>query len=393
MVSSLAFSVIGFSIALLVSPFWSQHLAVGIALLVGMVALCVYVLKLVRRLSQARTRAEEANLAKRQFVSVVSHEMRTPLNAIIGMTDLLRDTTLTREQREMVDTACDSGRAMVELIEDVLDFSRIEAGKLTLASEDFDLYAVVNSAASILAPQAIAKGLDFKVSIMPDVPPEVRGEAGRLKQILINLLGNAMKFTEQGGVTLHCSLLHQSEKKAALKFSVRDTGIGIAPEDQKRIFEAFSQADQSVTRRFGGTGLGTTIAKQLVELMGGEIALESAPGLGTTFWVQLEFELRGAPTPSVVQEEFASTLVVLVGWPEADSAPSAANIRALGRPINASLQPESRQTSIRCERSISGDILGRARAFCSRGPEARRASKPHFRVVARADPGLRGRTT
>jgi two-component system sensor histidine kinase RpfC len=320
LISSLVFSVIGFSIALAVSPFWDAHLGVGVALLVGMIALCVYVLGLVRRLSQARARAEAANRAKRQFVSVVSHELRTPLNAIIGMTELLADTSLSREQREMVTTARESGRAMLDLVHDVLDFSKIEAGKLTLAAEPFDLYAVVNSSALILTPQANAKGLDFRVSIMPDVPPSVRGDASRLKQVLINLLSNSIKFTERGSVTLHVSLLGQSEGKCALKFSVRDTGIGIAPEDQKRVFESFTQADQTVTRRFGGTGLGTTISKQLVELMGGRIGLESALGLGSTFWFELEFELGDATAPVSLEDEFASTMVVLAGWPAAEAA-------------------------------------------------------------------------
>jgi two-component system sensor histidine kinase RpfC len=320
LISSLVFSVIGFSVALGVSPFWEGHLGVGVALLVGMIALCVYVLGLVRRLSQARARAEAANRAKRQFVSVVSHELRTPLNAIIGMTELLADTSLTREQREMVATARESGRAMLDLVHDVLDFSKIEAGKLTLAAEPFDLYAVVNSSALILTPQANAKNLDFRVSIMPDVPPNVRGDASRLKQVLINLLSNSIKFTERGSVALHVSLLGQSDGKCALKFSVRDTGIGIAPEDQKRVFESFTQADQTVTRRFGGTGLGTTISKQLVELMGGRIGLESAPGLGSTFWFELGFELSEATAPAPLEDEFANTMVVLAGWPSTEAA-------------------------------------------------------------------------
>ena len=319
LISSLVFSVIGWTVALVVSPFWSAHFGIGIALLVGMIALCVYVLGLVRRLSQARARAEAANRAKRQFVSVVSHELRTPLNAIIGMTELLTDTALTREQREMVATARESGRAMLDLVHDVLDFSKIEAGKLTLSVEPFDVYAVVNSAALILTPQTNAKGLDFRVSIMPDVPPNVRGDASRLKQVLINLLSNSIKFTERGSVALHVSLLGQSDGRCGLKFTVRDTGIGIAPDDQRRVFESFTQADQTVTRRFGGTGLGTTISKQLVELMGGKIGLESALGLGSTFWFEIEVGLSEAAIPAALEEEFANTLVVLAGWPSAEA--------------------------------------------------------------------------
>lgn len=382
LVSSLAFSVVGFSIVLAISPFWLSHPAVGLALLAGMMALCLYVLQLVRRLSQALTRAEDANLAKRQFVSVVSHELRTPLNAILGMTDLLRDTALSREQREMVETARESGRVMAELVDDVLDFSRIEAGKLALAPVDFDLYAAVNSAASILMPHAAAKRLEFKVSIMPDVPPAVHGDSGRLKQILINLLANAVKFTEEGGVALHVSLLRENQRAAALKFTVRDSGIGIAPADQQRIFDAFSQADQSVTRRFGGTGLGTTIAKQLVELMGGRIGLESAPGLGTTFWVELEFELQRLPTPSSTQDEFATTLVVLAGWPSAELVPVRQMLKRWGVQFTqaASLKTARRQYEIDNATYRTVFLLAYAKTFLEASHLGQSAADTHQAV-------------
>ena len=269
LIVSLVASVVGFSCALWQSEFWQRHLGVGIGLLIGFILLSLYVRNLVTQLFDALARAEAANQAKRRFISVVSHEMRTPLNAIIGMSDLMRDTALTREQADMLQTLRSSSRVMLGLVEDVLDFSKIEAGKVTLEKADFDLHALLNSTCRILAAQAAAKGVEFVVSLMPEVPPAVRGDPHYLRQILINLAGNAVKFTERGSVTVHVSAQSESESSVRLKFSIRDTGIGIPPEAQASIFESFAQADQSTTRRFGGTGLGTTITKQLDGLMGG----------------------------------------------------------------------------------------------------------------------------
>ena len=272
---SLGLSVAGFSTVLWTSDFWRAHLEFGLWLLFGFIMLCLYVRSLVTKLFDALARAEAANHAKRRFISVVSHEMRTPLNAIIGMSDLLRDTPLSSEQADMLQTLRGSARVMLGLVEDVLDFSKIEAGKLALDHSDFDLHALVNSTCRIIAAQALAKNVEFVVSIMPEVPPAVRGDPHYLRQILINLVGNAVKFTEKGSVTVHVSAQEESDTRVRLKFSVRDTGIGIVPEAQARIFESFAQGEQSTTRRFGGTGLGTTIAKQLVELMGGRIVVPS----------------------------------------------------------------------------------------------------------------------
>ena len=314
---SLTLSAIGFASVLLLTPFWRDQAGTGYSLLIGFILLGLYVRSLVTKLYDALARAEAANQAKRRFISVVSHEMRTPLNAIIGMADLLRDTSLSREQADMLQTLRSSSRLMLGLVEDVLDFSKIEAGKVVLDKADFDLHALVNSTCRIVASQAAAKGLDFVVSIMPEVPPAVRGDPHYLRQVLVNLAGNAVKFTERGGVTIHVSAQAESENAVRLKFSVRDTGIGMSPDAQSRIFESFTQADQSTTRRFGGTGLGTTIAKQLVGLMGGKIGLESAVGLGSTFWFEIELEKQpgdaGAHTG-----ELAGSRVLMVGFPEAD---------------------------------------------------------------------------
>jgi two-component system sensor histidine kinase RpfC len=311
---SLAVGIVAILTLLWQGTFWRDNLNLGVGLLLGYIVLSVYVRALVTKLFDAIARAEAANQAKRRFISVVSHEMRTPLNAIIGMAELMRDTTLTREQADMLQTLRGSSQVMLGLVEDVLDFSKIESGKLLLEHTDFDLHALVNSTSRILQAQARAKSVDFVVSIMSEVPPALRGDAHHLRQVLINLAGNAVKFTERGSVTVHVSLQDESDAKVRLKFSVRDTGVGIPPEAQQRIFDSFTQADQSTTRRFGGTGLGTTIAKQLVELMGGRIGLESAVGLGSTFWFEVPFEKQ---PEKIVSGELAEARVLLVGFPPA----------------------------------------------------------------------------
>jgi two-component system sensor histidine kinase RpfC len=323
LLSELAMSVVGFGIVLYVNDFWRAHTALGIGMLIGMTAVSLYVLSLVRRMFDAIARAEAANLAKRRFISMVSHELRTPLNAIIGMADLLRDTQLNREQADMLQTLRSSSRVMLGLIEDVLDFSKIEAGKVVLEKTDFDLHALVNSTCRIVGAQAGAKGVEFVVSIMPEVPPAVRGDPHHLRQVLINLAGNAVKFTDAGSVTVHVSVQAENEASVRLKFSIRDTGIGIAPEAQSKIFESFTQADQSTTRRFGGSGLGTTIAKQLVQLMGGRIGLESAIGLGSTFWVEIDLEKQpghAEATSGDVAGELRGARMLLVGFPARERA-------------------------------------------------------------------------
>jgi len=314
LIDALVLSIAGFSMVLWSSDFWRAHLSLGIGLVIGLIALSLYVLSLVKRMFDALARAEAANQAKRRFISVVSHELRTPLNAIIGMADLLRDTQLNREQADMLQTLRGSSRVMLGLVEDVLDFSKIESGKLVLERTDFDLHALVNSTCRILAAQASAKGVEFVVSLMPEVPPAVRGDPHYLRQVLINLAGNAVKFTERGSVTVHVTAQEETETRVRLKFSVRDTGVGISPDAQARIFDSFTQGDQSTTRRFGGTGLGTTIAKQLVELMGGRIGMESSVGLGSTFWFEIALE-KQAERVEVSAGELSGARVMLIGFP------------------------------------------------------------------------------
>jgi len=324
--SATALASVSFLVVVMLTPYWQSSVFLSWGLLAGLVAIPLYFAALLKALTRAVEEARKANHAKSRFLANMSHELRTPLNGILGMSELLATSKLTAEQRESTGIIHTSAQTLLLLIEEVLDISAIEAGKLRRQEVDFNLSELLGRLRSLCLPQASAK--DLRLCMESDIvlPASLHGDPGHLLQVLLNLMQNAIKFTEKGEVSLQVRQIDRDANTLWVRFSVRDTGIGIPPDARTRIFEPFEQVDSSTARRYGGSGLGTTIAKMLVESMGGKIALDANPGGGSHFWFDIPLKTEQVLEASLPAPVPPSEAVLV-------AEPSSANIIAFDDPF------------------------------------------------------------
>jgi two-component system, sensor histidine kinase RpfC len=289
-VYAMALATVGFCAMAAITPYWRSQPAQLLGGIVSLTVVPLYALALINRLSRARRQAEEASRAKSLFLASVSHELRTPLNAVIGMGALLESTTLDHDQMQMSQTITTAARSLLSLIDGILDLSQAEAGRMSIARSDFDLAQLLNEIKIIFLAQGRLKGVEVTVHATGRTNFLLHGDARKLHEILLNLAGNAMKFTESGHITVGVDMVAQEDDQMRLRCEVTDTGIGIAAEAHERIFDVFSQADGTIVNRFGGTGLGLALVRKSVQFLGGEIGVKSAPGAGSTFWFELPMQ-------------------------------------------------------------------------------------------------------